>query len=161
MTRSWRRGWGVSRTPVREALLRIGEAGLVVARPGRSTVVSEVEADAVRDARDVVAAMHQLAVRESARPDRCCRHSTGCARPTTGSAPPSRGDLEAAISADDEACTPYPCAACGNRAGDVLIPRPVTRRSSVRRAEPTSVRSRPGPGATPRSRHDAQQVIRL
>ena len=56
---------GVSRTPVREALLRLGEAGLVVAHPGRSTVVSSLDARAVRDARDVVAAMHAVAVREA------------------------------------------------------------------------------------------------
>ena len=31
---------GVSRTPVREALLRLAQAGLVVAAPGRSTTVS-------------------------------------------------------------------------------------------------------------------------
>src|SRR5688572_11317306 len=56
---------GVSRTPVREALLRLAEAGLVVARPGRSTMVSTLDMRAVRDARDVVAAMHELAVRNA------------------------------------------------------------------------------------------------
>ena len=54
---------GVSRTPVREALLRLAASGLIVARPGRSTVVAEMEEDAVRHARDIVAAMHGLAVR--------------------------------------------------------------------------------------------------
>jgi DNA-binding GntR family transcriptional regulator len=57
---------GVSRTPVREALLRLGASGLVVAKPGRSTTVSTIDPKAVRDARDVVAAMHVLAVREMA-----------------------------------------------------------------------------------------------
>ena len=42
---------GVSRTPVREALLRLAEAGLVVAQPGRSTTVSPLDVRAVRDAR--------------------------------------------------------------------------------------------------------------
>lgn len=57
---------GVSRTPVREALLRLGASGLVIAKPGRSTTVSTIDPLAVRDARDVVAAMHVLAVREVA-----------------------------------------------------------------------------------------------
>lgn len=57
---------GVSRTPVREALLRLGASGLVVAKPGRSTTVSAIDPKTVRDARDVVAAMHMLAVREMA-----------------------------------------------------------------------------------------------
>lgn len=57
---------GVSRTPVREALLRLGASGLVVAKPGRSTTVSDIDPKAVRDARDVVAAMHVLAVRDTA-----------------------------------------------------------------------------------------------
>ncbi|GAA4369862.1 hypothetical protein GCM10023152_08570 [Agromyces bauzanensis] len=36
-----------------------------VARPGRSTVVSSLDVRATRDARDVVTAMHELAVREA------------------------------------------------------------------------------------------------
>src|SRR5688572_25258965 len=57
---------GVSRTPVREALLRLGDVGLVQASPGRSTTVATLDLRAVRDARDVVAAMHRLAVVEAA-----------------------------------------------------------------------------------------------
>ena len=56
---------GVSRTPVREALLRLAQGGLVLARPGRSTIVSTLDARDIRDARDVVAAMHEVAVREA------------------------------------------------------------------------------------------------
>ena len=54
---------GVSRTPVREALLRLGQSGLVLSRPGRSTTVAGLSAAAARDALEVVAAMHEVAVR--------------------------------------------------------------------------------------------------
>lgn len=54
---------GVSRTPVREALLELSRAGLVHSVPGRSTVVSPIDPDAVRDAQAVVGALHALAVR--------------------------------------------------------------------------------------------------
>lgn len=56
---------GVSRTPVREALLRLGESGLVRSAPGRSTVVADIDLAEVRDAHAVVATMHRLAVAEA------------------------------------------------------------------------------------------------
>lgn len=56
---------GVSRTPVREALLRLQQSGLVIARPGRSTCVATLDARAIRDAQAVVASMHELAVRQA------------------------------------------------------------------------------------------------
>ena len=56
---------GVSRTPVREALLRLGGTGLVRAAPGRSTVVAEIDLAEVREAHAVVATMHRLAVAEA------------------------------------------------------------------------------------------------
>lgn len=40
---------GVSKTPVREALVRLGRLGLVVHRPRRGTFVAEVGPDTVRD----------------------------------------------------------------------------------------------------------------
>src|SRR5918994_4572996 len=59
-------GWlGVSRTPVRGALLRLGETGLVRSAPGRSTVVAEIDLAEVREAHAVVASMHRLAVAEA------------------------------------------------------------------------------------------------
>ena len=57
-------GWlGVSRTPIREALLRLERARLVVATPGRATIVAPVDQESTRDAQQVAAAMHELAAR--------------------------------------------------------------------------------------------------
>ncbi len=56
---------GVSRTPVREALTRLEESGLVQTKPGRYTMVSPLDAGAARAAQTVTAAMHELAVREA------------------------------------------------------------------------------------------------
>ncbi|WP_370890308.1 GntR family transcriptional regulator [Janibacter sp. GXQ6167] len=53
---------GVSRTPVREALLHLGEAGLVKTAPGRSTTVAAIDTTEVADAQAVVASMHHLCV---------------------------------------------------------------------------------------------------
>ncbi|WP_425862810.1 GntR family transcriptional regulator [Arthrobacter sp. TWP1-1] len=54
---------GVSRTPIREALLRLERAGLIVSQPGRATIVAPVDPAATSNARQVVAAMHELATR--------------------------------------------------------------------------------------------------
>jgi len=93
---------GVSRTPVREALLRLAHGGLVVAQPGRSTIVSTLDTRTIWNARDVVAAMHELAVRE-ALPDLteadldAMRDANGRFRAALES-----GDVEAALRADDD-----------------------------------------------------------
>ena len=93
---------GVSRTPVREALLRLGETGLVRAAPGRSTVVAEIDLAEVREAHAVVASMHRLAVAEAvarltpADLDRMQAANTRFARAIESH------DTEAALAADDD-----------------------------------------------------------
>lgn len=60
-------GWlGVSRTPIREALQRLERAGLVISLPGRSTTVAPVDPATTDSARQVAAAMHELAGRLAA-----------------------------------------------------------------------------------------------
>jgi DNA-binding GntR family transcriptional regulator len=56
---------GVSRTPVREALGRLEDAGLVSTKPGRYTMVSPLDVRACRAAQSVTMAMHEIAVREA------------------------------------------------------------------------------------------------
>jgi DNA-binding GntR family transcriptional regulator len=55
---------GLSVAPVRQALARLVEEGLVEARPQSSTRVTPVTLSAVRDALAVVRTMHELATRE-------------------------------------------------------------------------------------------------
>lgn len=92
---------GLSRTPVREALQRLADEGLVNVSPRARTAVSAVEARSARDAFVVVASLHALAAR-LAQP---------LWLPTDGEALRSanqalaealdRGDPRAAIEADD------------------------------------------------------------
>ncbi|MEV1132128.1 GntR family transcriptional regulator [Agromyces sp. NPDC049794] len=144
---------GVSRTPVREALLRLAQGGLVIARPGRSTVVSSLDVRATRDARDVVAAMHALAVREAVEQftaadldvmrDAALRFATAL----------DAGDIDAALRADDE-LHDIPVMVSGNRAIATVLEQfmPVLRR--IERVRFASADGRRSP-----DRHD--ELIRL
>ncbi|MFI5706853.1 GntR family transcriptional regulator [Kribbella sp. NPDC051620] len=121
---------GVSRTPVREALLRLGESGLVVALPGRSTTVSDIDIQAVRDARDVVAAMHELAVRQvtSRLSSQDVDRMRDANRRFAGAV--ASGDVSAALIADQELHR-IPVAALGNRAIEAVLEHfdPLIRRA--------------------------------
>jgi DNA-binding GntR family transcriptional regulator len=93
---------GVSRTPVREALLRLSEVGLVSSQPGRSTNVSPLDVRAVREARDVVAAMHELAVRASVPQLSVADIDSMRSANRRFEAAIRDGDVDAATQADDE-----------------------------------------------------------
>nr|WP_193046527.1 GntR family transcriptional regulator [Mycolicibacterium baixiangningiae] len=93
---------GISRTPIREALARLEVAGLVHTTPGRSTVVSSIERQAVLNAQSVAAAMHALAVR-TAVPLMGDNDFESMARANGQFADAlDRGDADAAIRSDDE-----------------------------------------------------------
>ena len=125
---------GVSRTPVREALLRLGETGLVRAAPGRSTVVAEIDLDEVRAAHAVVASMHRLAVAEAVArltPDHLDRMRAANERFARAI---EASDTSAALSADDDFHA-VAVDASGNRALATVLDQfsPVVRRLERRR----------------------------
>ncbi|WP_327105219.1 GntR family transcriptional regulator [Nonomuraea glycinis] len=121
---------GVSRTPVREALLRLAEAGLVVAQPGRSTTVSSLNVRDVREARDVVAAMHELAVREAVGSLTEAHLDAMREANRRFRAAIEQGDVETALRADDE-LHGIPVAVAANRALTSVLDQftPVVRRA--------------------------------
>ena len=93
---------GVSRTPVREALARLEQAGLVLTKPGRYTIVSPLDVRAARNAQSVTAAMHELAVRE-ALPNLSATELDAMREANTRFANAlRRNDVDAAIAADDD-----------------------------------------------------------
>ncbi|MCF6506624.1 GntR family transcriptional regulator [Blastococcus sp. MG754426] len=121
---------GVSRTPVREALLRLAHSGLVHTQPGRSTVVTTLDARGVRDARDVVAAMHELAVREAV-PALVEADLTAMREANRRfAAAVDAGDVEQALLADDE-LHGVPVRIAGNRALETVLEQftPTVRRA--------------------------------
>ncbi len=125
---------GVSRTPIREALLRLGASGLVVAVPGRSTTVSAIDPEAVREARDVVAAMHVLAVRDTA--GNLSEAEVACMRDANRrfAEAVEAGDVAGALAADEELHM-VPVAALGNHAIESVLNQfgPVVRRAERHR----------------------------
>ncbi|MEV0128423.1 GntR family transcriptional regulator [Dactylosporangium sp. NPDC050688] len=93
---------GVSRTPVREALARLEEAGLVRTKPGRYTMVSPLDLRALRGAQSVTTAMHELAVRE-ALPNLSAAELDAMRQANARFAAALRAnDVDAALAADDE-----------------------------------------------------------
>ncbi|MFI9604505.1 GntR family transcriptional regulator [Streptomyces sp. NPDC052043] len=120
---------GVSRTPVREALTRLEQAGLVRTKPGRYTMVSPLDVRAARAAQSVTAAMHELAVRE-AMPDLSAAELDAMREANARFADAlRRGDVDAAIDADD-AFHGVAVTACANPAVRTVLEQftPVLRR---------------------------------
>lgn len=93
---------GVSRTPIREALLRLGRAGLIVAKPGRATFVAPSDPVSVGNAQQVASAIHELAARlavprlTGADVDELEDANERFARAL------DRGDVDGALAADDD-----------------------------------------------------------
>ncbi|MFT4279901.1 GntR family transcriptional regulator [Microbacterium sp.] len=123
---------GVSRTPVREALLRLEGNGLVVTQPGRSTAVSEIDETSLRDARDVVAAMHTLAVQEVA--GRLSAADIAEMRDANRrfAEAIAAGDAAAALDSDEELHA-VPIRVLGNRAVEKVLEQfgPIVRRAEL------------------------------
>lgn len=92
---------GLSRTPVREALSRLGEEGLIESKPHAFTRVTPLMREATQDAFLVVCAMHQLAVRLAV-PKITHDHVATLTAINTGFALAlDRQDVAAALAADD------------------------------------------------------------
>lgn len=144
---------GVSRTPVREALLELARAGLVRATPGRSTVVAPLDRASVRDAQAVVAAMHALAIRDAI-PRLTAEHLDRMRSANADFAGAQRrGDADGALAAD-ERFHAVAVEACGNTAVRTVLAQyePVLRRAE-------RLRFASHEGAVSISRHD--QLIAL
>lgn len=133
---------GMSRTPVREALTRLEEGGLVQTKPGRYTVVSPLDVRAARAAQSVTSAMHELAVREAAPNLSAAELDAMRAANERFAAALRTGDVDAAIAADD-AFHEVPVAACANPALVSVLEQftPVLRRVERLRFSSLSGRS--------------------
>jgi DNA-binding GntR family transcriptional regulator len=120
---------GLSRTPVREALARLADEGLVETRPHAWTRVAPLSLREVRDALVVVRAMHELAVRLAVPVMTEKHHEVMRAANRRFADAVEGGDVEGAVDADD-ALHDVPVAVLGNRALAATIERqlPLVRR---------------------------------
>jgi DNA-binding GntR family transcriptional regulator len=120
---------GLSRTPVREALARLADDGLVETKPHSWTRVTPLQLREVRDALVVVRAMHELAVRLAVPVLTERHHALMRAANKRFAAALAERDLQGAIDADD-ALHDVPVAVVGNQALAATIERqlPLIRR---------------------------------
>jgi DNA-binding GntR family transcriptional regulator len=120
---------GLSRTPVREALARLADDGLVETKPHAWTRVTPLGLREVRDAVVVVRAMHELAVRLAVPLMTERHHDLMRAANERFAAALDAGDVQAAIDADD-ALHDVPVAVLANQALAATIERqlPLIRR---------------------------------
>jgi DNA-binding GntR family transcriptional regulator len=122
-------GVGLSRTPVREALARLADEGLVETKPHSWTRVTPLVLREVRDALVVVRAMHELAVRMAVPLMTERHHAFMRAANVRFAAALEKGDVQGALDADD-ALHDVPIAVLGNRVIAATIERqlPLIRR---------------------------------
>ena len=120
---------GLSRTPVREALARLADEGLVETKPHAWTRVAPLSLREARDAVVVVGGMHELAVRLAVPMMTEKHHEVMRAANRRFAAAVEAGDVEGAVDADD-AFHDVPVAVLGNRALEATIERqlPLIRR---------------------------------
>lgn len=120
---------GLSRTPVREALARLADDGLVATKPHSWTRVTPLSLREVRDAVVVVRAMHELAVRLAVPLMAEQHHDRMRADNRRFAAALEEGDVQGALDADDE-LHGVPVAVLGNRVLAATIERqlPLIRR---------------------------------
>jgi DNA-binding GntR family transcriptional regulator len=92
---------GVSRTPIREALLRLERAGLVITQPGKATTVAPYDLASTISAQQVTAAMHELAARLAVPVITAEQIEAMSAANRAFASALDTGDVEAALDADD------------------------------------------------------------
>jgi DNA-binding GntR family transcriptional regulator len=93
---------GLSRAPVREAFARLVDEGLLESKPQSYTRVTQVVASEVRDAAAVVGAMHELVTRVAVPRLFAADIETMRTANERFAAAVTAGDVEEALSADDE-----------------------------------------------------------
>jgi DNA-binding GntR family transcriptional regulator len=125
---------GVSRTPIREAVLRLGQIGLVSAQPGRATFVSNIDPEHEQQAKSVLASMHRLAVEESLNSLTTHHWDQLSAANKDFATAINRRDIESAIIADDAFHRVF-IEASGNAATQIVVDTftPLIRRAEIAR----------------------------
>ncbi|MGW4060696.1 GntR family transcriptional regulator [Amycolatopsis sp. NPDC004747] len=120
---------GLSKAPVREALRRLTDDGLVHSKPQSYTRVSDVMSPDVLDAREIVRVLHEFAVRQAAA--RCRPADIAAMRAANDrfAAAIEARDIAAAVKADDE-LHDVPVRLAGNAAVAATLDRytPLLRR---------------------------------